>query len=56
MTWEWRDSGPQKPGLPGILKALRRLEWARRMSLVRSGLTWTINPLVARLIGADEDP
>ncbi len=19
MTWEWRDSGPLKPGLPGIL-------------------------------------
>ena len=36
-------------------EALQRLEWARRMGLVRGGLTWTINPLVARLIGSDED-
>ncbi len=36
-------------------EALRRLEWARRMSLVRSGFTWQINPLVARLIRSDEE-
>lgn len=34
--------------------AERRLTWARRLGLARSRLTWSLNPLVGRLLRADE--
>ncbi|MYI38703.1 MAG: ATP-binding protein [Acidobacteria bacterium] len=34
--------------------AERRLTWAHRLGLARSRLTWSLNPLVARLLRSDE--
>ena len=51
-----REEVVEAAGDSGVSRedAERRLTWAGRLGLARSRLKWSINPLVGRLLGADQ--